>query len=431
MLTPRVVNVSPANNETNVLPSSPIRVEFNRMISFDQAVEYLVINPPMPGKYVMDDLTLVFTPSLAFRSDEEIKVSLSNGIKSTFGLPLLSKPTWSFQIKHPWLLYLLDNGNQVELYKIDPNGLITSKLIDTTDSILDYSVSPDGKSVYYASEQKNNTLLYEYDVSEKKSTLLHTCQAEICSQPTISKDYKYLSFVSGSSLQNMNPAASRVWLLTMSDEKTIGQPIPASGNNHPTRDASWSARGWLVYYDDEDHTYNFYNPSTGVRTNLKHDTGEIGCWSPDGKLFVYPQIFYPPEGVNIQASYSSQLIGINPETEEQTLLTRNDVVEDVLPEFSPDGKQIAFARRYLTTQNWTPGRQIWFVRSDGSNPRAMTNSENYKHLDFAWRPDGTQIAYIRFNAAEYNQPREVWIMNTKTGVTQKILMDAYQLEWLP
>ena len=42
------------------------------------------------------------------------------------------------------------------------------------------------------------------------------------------------------------------------------------------------------------------------------------------------------------------------------------MVEDVSPVFSPDGKWIAFARRYLDPLRWTPGRQVWLMRADGT-----------------------------------------------------------------
>lgn len=431
ILIPRVVQVFPEDKAVDVSLSSLIKIEFSRMIEFDPAREYLQITPNIPGTYHMEDRTLVFTPLLDFEKDTTVSIKVKTGIKSTFGLPLLESPSWSFQIKHPWLVYLLSNKNKTELYKIDPKGLVNQKVVDTDGSILDYSVTQDGRNIVYAVYRETDTDLYVLDIALEESTWLYTCKKEVCSSPKLSPGKNFLAFITGSSPLDMNPQAGRVWLITLSGWQTVGNPITASGNNHPTRDPSWSARGWLEYYDENDKVYVFYDPATGKRLSLPHDTGEVGDWSPDGSRFIFPVIVYPPEGEYNQASYSSQLRGFNPDSGETTLITRNETTEDFQPVYSPDGTIIAFARRIMTAQNWTPGRQMWFIRSDGNNPRAMTNSEINNHYGFSWSTDGAQIAYLRFNTADYNRSREVWVMDTKTGITQKILLNAYKLDWIP
>jgi Tol biopolymer transport system component len=431
LLIPRAIKIIPADKTSDILPSATIHVKFNQPIVFQQNKDYFVIDPPTPGKYSYENGNLTFTPSINYPAGTVVNVQLSPEIKSTLGLKLLSRPSWSFQVRHAWLLYLLDTDTRTELYKIDPNGFVTSKLIDIPESITDYNVGFDGRTVLYTSKKNHDTNINWFDITTGKTTLVYTCISLECSEPELSKDQKYLSYVSGSSPQHINPLTAKVWLLTLSGQKAIGQPIPASGNTNFTREPSWSDNGWLVYFDNLEQMNGFYNPSTGLRKQFPNDTGEIGGWSPDGQDYLVPQIVYPAVGSTTTAQYSSRLVAFYPETGQQKEITRNDTVEDVLPEYSPDGKLIAFARRYVIAQYWTPGRQLWFVRSDGNNARPMTNSEDNNHLDFAWSPDGGTIAYLRFNTASLDQARELWVMDTKTGQAQKILIGAYRLEWLP
>ena len=431
LLIPRVMKIIPADKASDILPSASIQVTFNQKIDFQPGKEYFILDPPTPGETSYDNDTLTFSPLLKFPAGTIVNIKLSPEIKSTLGLRLLARPTWSFQVRHAWLLYLLDSDTRTELYKIDPTGIDTSKLIDIPESITDYSVSFDGRTILYTTTKNQDTDINWYDVPSGKSTLIYTCPSQECSTPILSKDQKYLAYVSGSSPQHINPATSNTWILTLNGQKVVGQPIPASGNNHPSRDPSWSSNGWLVYYDNADQANGFYNPSTGLREQFANDTGEIGSWSPDGQEYLVPQIVYPASESNTTAPYSSRLVAFYPETGQQKEITRNNTVEDVQPEYSPDGKYIAFARRYVIAQYWSPGRQLWFVRSDGNNARPMTDSEDNNHLDFAWSPDSAAIAYVRFNTASLDQARELWVMDTKTGQAQIILIGAYRLEWLP
>ncbi len=106
-------------------------------------------------------------------------------------------------------------------------------------------------------------------------------------------------------------------------------------------------------------------------------------------------------------------------------------MEDLLPTFSPVGNQLVLARRFLNAENWTPGRQIWAMNGDGTNPRPLTKSPVDNHLGFAWSPNGDLLAYLRFNTASLTGGRELWLMDMAKGTSEKILMEAYNLQWLP
>jgi Tol biopolymer transport system component len=222
-----------------------------------------------------------------------------------------------------------------------------------------------------------------------------------------------------------------VILLTLGDQTTAGESITVIGNDHPTRDPAWSSRGWLAIYDDLNAEFLFINPSTGERNSMPNETGEPGCWSPDGRVYLIPEITYVNPIENQGVEYFSRLVQFDPEQGRKADLTQNNQVEDLIPAYSPSGVKVAFARRFLNRTDWTPGRQVWLVDGDGSNARKMTNSPDFNHLGFAWSPDDRMLAYLRFNTASMNLQRELWIMDTQTGLSQKVLINAYRLAWIP
>ncbi|HEX8459090.1 MAG TPA: S8 family serine peptidase [Pyrinomonadaceae bacterium] len=105
------------------------------------------------------------------------------------------------------------------------------------------------------------------------------------------------------------------------------------------------------------------------------------------------RLVYRPDGKIVFSSCRDgndwELYTMNPDGSEQTRLTYHDYSDDMWPEYSPDGTQIAF----------TSGRgddlyyQVYVMNADGTNVRRVTNSRTGHSAESAWSPDGKQIAF--------------------------------------
>ena len=87
---------------------------------------------------------------------------------------------------------------------------------------------------------------------------------------------------------------------------------------------------------------------------------------------------------------------------------------------------------------WTPGRQLWLMRPDGTGAYALTAKPLYNHSAFTWSPDGRRLAYMRFNTADQTAPAEIWLVSIAAAGAAGAeasaphrLVQGYLPEWLP
>lgn len=70
----------------------------------------------------------------------------------------------------------------------------------------------------------------------------------------------------------------------------------------------------------------------------------------------------------------------------QRQLTTDPLFKDQLPDWRPDGKQLAHQS----------GGDIWLMKPDGSRQVNITQTPNVQEFGTAWSPDGRRIAYLNF-----------------------------------
>ncbi|HJR07118.1 MAG TPA: S8 family serine peptidase [Pyrinomonadaceae bacterium] len=129
-------------------------------------------------------------------------------------------------------------------------------------------------------------------------------------------------------------------------------------------------------------------------------------------------LLYRPDGkIAFQSGRDGQveIYTINSDGTEETRLTTHDYSDDMWPEYSPDGTQIAF----------TSGRgddlyyQIYLMNADGTNVRRLTNNQLGHNAESAWSPDGKQIAFRSSRDGDW----EIYVINVD-GTNERRLTNA-------
>jgi Tol biopolymer transport system component len=388
----------------------------------------------------------MFTPEQAWGRGEEVTVRLLPGARSTLGLAIQEEIDWSFTVSRVLLAYLWPADGAADIYALDAISGETQQWTFGAD-VQGFDASADGTKIYYSSgNDEGGSDLRLFDRASGADSLLLACGRDSCTGPAVSPEGARLAFERLAADLN---AVSEVWLLPLGGS----QAERVSAILHISRAPSWSPAGQLAYYDEGERAFIVLDVDSGEEAVIPNVLGDAYAWLPGGGELPGEGLA-APEAVEVELS---TLRGPTGEAEfsepgEEELapveavasylfayenggegidLSRNTLVEDASPAFSPNGRWLAFARKYIDAQRWTPGRQLWLMLPDGSEQQPLTNDGDFNHTSFAWHPDSGQLAYVRFNQTALTRPPELWIIDILDGETIQLVINAYGPQWVP
>jgi Tol biopolymer transport system component len=433
---PRIVEVYPLNGSQDVPVGTSVEVTFSKNMQSESVDDLFNTIPSRSGTFNWQDSTLTFTPNQPWPSGQSITVAISKGLRTveSLSLPLLTGHTWRFSTWQTRLAYLWPAGEPADIYTLDPL-LGDVKRLTSMNGVLDFSVSPDGSSINFAAKNASGgSDIFSLDLFQPKGEemtplspeIILSCKDENCHNPQISPDGKLLAYERIETSNGNGYPFPQVWIFRFSD----GETKPVDDLTNETKFPLWSTDGLLSYYNRDVEAYIIYDPGTQQSTLFPNQTGDRGTWDPDGSAYITPEIFYVKSNIPEPVA-SSHLMRFDPSTGETIDLSILDDLEDNSPVFSPDGTTIAFARKFLDTPSWTPGRQLWLIDAGGRNARQLTETPMYNHHDFSWSPDGTQIAFVRFNQTILTDSPELWLIHVNEGNPIQLVIGGYSPRWIP
>ena len=166
----------------------------------------------------------------------------------------------------------------------------------------------------------------------------------------------------------------------------------------------------------------------------------VGSWSPDGDFFIFPDVVILDETFQRNevtgdefSQFYSHIFRLNLSTGLVFDLSGTDfgLVEDAFPVYSPNGFWIAFTRKYLDEDRWSPGRQLWLMRSDGTEAKQITQDPEYNHFSISWSPDSTLLSFVRIDQNNLTRPPEIWLYDLEKNKLVLLVSSGYLPQWVP
>lgn len=391
----------------------PLIVEFGHPLP-PQAADDLALQPQTAGRWQIEGSQALFWPQSSLAVGQQFRVEIRAGLTTGDHRRLLRNLSFEVVVRQPQLAYLGGVSQSAEVWLARADGSGAVPLTATGGQALDFAPAPDGSRLVAVVQNEaggSDLYLVERDGSDQRRLL--ACGTVHCQQPAWHPDGRQLIYTRVS--VNTTPKLHTLNLAGQDESTGYSGWLP-----------SWSPDGgWLVYYQRETREIHLVNLSSGEDWRLKDAEEAPGAWSEDGKFFYYLGLDGTGDGpftIIYAVDLENRLV-------RPALATGSLATEYSLPRPSPAGDELLVGYRPAGTLT---SKQLAIYSLQGEQVQPVTDEQLFTHASYAWSPDGTLIAYQRFQAgsADDSLP-EVVVWRRADGLRLLIARDAALPAWLP
>ena len=346
-------------------------------------------------------------------------------------LTLISCSSLRGSISYPDIFFLgWDENDQTQLYRFRVGENI-KQLTATERGIVDYNVTSDGMRIAYTvSEENGSSSIWQMTADGAKQSKILDCSSSLCAQPVWSPVESRLLFEQSEIGSDGIAGEPTLWWLDVQNGESwpLLEDSQAYGNT-----ARFSPIGnWVSYFSHQDDGVFIYNFEDGRSQFFPSEVGMPAAWSPNSDQVILPDldlvIIHGDEGddhFDHTHDYQSatHLFIADIETGSMETVSDDLNVEDTVPSWSPDGQWIAFGRRPAKTG---AGRQLWLMRPDGTDARALTNDPDVNYGPPLWSPDGRFLLFQRLSLLEPQKEPGIWALDIESGEQNELVMSGMQ-----
>ncbi len=399
-------------------------------IEFDEPMQQLTveaglsIEPEVTGRCSWEGNTLWLAPDVPLEPGQLYRAKIKAGAIAQSGRALQHDLEWEFRVRQPRLVYISPVGEGREIWVQTSEGEAW-QLTNSGGTVLDYAVSRDGEwIVYSALNDAGGTSLWLVSLSDGGAEVLVDCGQDRCAVPDWSPDGRWVAYSreEAPSGETGPLGPPRIWTVAIDTGETAAlyQDSQVLGNG-----PSWSPDGArLAFFDGNIGGIRILELKTGQEEVLPSRMGLVGAWSPDGRQMLYNVMQI--EGATATAGIFLADLEAREITPFEPSLP--DFVDFGRPAWSPLGEWLLIGLRSAGTG---PGRQLWILRSDGTEAHPIVEHPEYTHAGYAWCPLGRQIAYQRFPLNVPDATPEVFVIDLKDGAANLVSRSATSPQWAP
>jgi TolB protein len=426
----RITRVVPVTGSA-VAAMAPIGLEFDQPMRADSLSQRFSLQPPIAGRVEVDGHAMWFRPSQPFEPGVRYVATLEAGALSQSGRTTREPITWEFSVRAPSLAYVAPaTGGPPELWRIAGNGEgAPIQLTQTGGKVFDFAISPDSQHIVYSAVNAEGgmdlwIMPAETGGSSTAARLLVDCGPDRCTVPAWSPDGARLAF--SREEIGLAPGAPhgppRVWTVTVA----TGQAAALYQNSQILGYGPvWSPDGQrLAFFDGSAEGIRVLQIGTSEEMVLSSWMGLVGAFSPDSQRMFYNDVHVVDEQVQSTlylADFQTRAVSV--------AFGENAPWSDFgVPAWSPDGEWLALS---LRDGSGAAGKQVWLMRPNGADARAITSDPAYTHGSYKWDPWGTALVIQRVPLATPFPKPELVIWSAVTGETRPAAVDGTLAQWLP
>lgn len=263
-----------------------------------------------------------------------------------------------------------------EIFTMSASGKRVVQLTSNGAFDLDPAFSANGKKIVFVSRGDTNFEIYTMNADGSGQKNISNDVADDTA-PAFSPDGKRVVFASDRTAAE-NPTGDQE-IFTMKPDGTDLRQLTANDADDDLPVYAPNGRK-IAFTTDRDGNEEIYtmDASGGNPVNLTQDPGDDGRpdWSPDGKKIVFQRLL-PEEPPS--TAFSTEVFVMKANGDDQTRLTSN-TVDDSLPVFSPDGRQIAFH------SSRDGNAEIYRMKLDGSLQTMVSDETSGGSFIPDWQP---------------------------------------------
>ena len=235
--------------------------------------------------------------------------------------------------------------------------------------------------------------------------------------PSWSPDGKRIAFVSerdGHVHRRIPWFTSEIYVMDANGSNQLN----LTNNPHDDRSPSWSPDGKRIVFEsdrdnDRGHNIEIYvmdadgSNQLNLTNNLTED--RYPAWSPDGERIAFSARRERHVVHNLDITYEIYVMDADGGNQQRLTDNRNN---DWYPEWSPDGKRIAFA---ADRKGDGAKFDIYVMAADGGNQQKLTNNRVWDNSP-SWSPNGERIAFV----STRDENSEIYVMDADGGNLQNL-----------
>lgn len=253
----------------------------------------------------------------------------------------------------------------------------------------------DGRSFYYVSDRDGTANLWRRTMDSTRPVQVTRHTDGNLFYPTLSADGSRLVYEHDFGLWSVSPSGGtpeelRIYAPTDDRVNSLRRETFTSGAQEAKLSPDGKQLAFVV------HGEVWVQPAGGgeaVRLSETPQREQDIAWSADSRLLAFSS---DREG-------SANLYVVDVKTKETRQLTRSRDTAEHSPQFSPDGKTLA----YLRGAN---GAELCVMPAEGGESRTLVRDPNM--ADLAWSPDSRWLAYTRGKSHSAGTLADIFIINT-------------------